>query len=138
MNLFNLLLMSSADFSQFIVTTADETACEISPVKVRTLSLHAPAVFTRTSGKLLDFSAFSPYPYFRALYAVPVRQVRGLPTASFRFRLTAATLAVQLCASSLPTRTRDFHPLEFSHAGQTKNKPGQNSNEILPWFIILI
>ena len=61
-----------------------------------------------------------PYPYFRALYAVPVRQVRGLLTASFRFRLTADTLAVRLCASSLPTRTRDFHPLENAHAGQTK------------------
>ena len=62
-----------------------------------------------------------PYPYFRALYAVPVRQVRGLLTASFRFRLTADTLAVQLCASSLPTRTQDFHPLETAHAGQTKS-----------------
>ncbi len=59
-----------------------------------------------------------PYPYFRALYVVPVRQVRGLLTASFRFRLTADTLAVQLCASPLPTRTRDLHPLENSHAGQ--------------------
>lgn len=44
-----LTTMASADFSQFVVTTADETACEISPVKVRTLSLHAPAAFTRTS-----------------------------------------------------------------------------------------
>ena len=61
-----------------------------------------------------------PYPYFRALYAVPVRQARGLLTASFRFRLTADTLAVQLCASSLPTRTRDLHPLENAHAGRTK------------------
>ena len=61
-----------------------------------------------------------PYPYFRALYAVPVRQVRGLLTASFRFRLAADTLAVRLCASSLPTRTRDFHPLENAHAGRTK------------------
>lgn len=62
-----------------------------------------------------------PYPYFRALYAVPVRQVRGLLTASFRFRLTADTLAVRLCASLLPTRTWDFHPLENAHAGQTKS-----------------
>ncbi len=61
-----------------------------------------------------------PYPYFRALYAVPVRQVRGLLTASFRFRLTADTLAVRLCASSLPMCTRDFHPLELAHARQTK------------------
>ena len=61
-----------------------------------------------------------PYPYFPALYVVSVRQVRGLPTASFRFHLTVNTLAVQLCASSLPTRTRDFHPLEPAHGGRTE------------------
>lgn len=33
----------------------------------------------------------------------------------------ADTLAVRLCASLLPMRTRDFHPLELAHAGQTKN-----------------
>ena len=68
-----------------------------------------------------------PYPYFRALYAVPVRQVRGLLTASFRFRLTADTLAVRLCASLLPTRTWDFHPLENAHAGQTKSPAKESS-----------
>ena len=41
--------MASADFSQFVVTTVNETACETSPVKVRTLFLHSPAAFTRTS-----------------------------------------------------------------------------------------
>ena len=60
------------------------------------------------------------YPHFPALYAVPVRQVKSLPTASFRFHLTMDTLAVQLCASSLPTRTRVFHPLEPAHGGRTK------------------
>ena len=60
------------------------------------------------------------YPYFPALYAVPVRRTKGLPTASFRFHLTMDTLAVQLCASSLPRRTRDFHPLEPAHGGRTK------------------
>ena len=45
--------------------------------------------------------------------------------ASFRFHLAMDTLAVQLCASSLPTRTRDSHPLEPAHGGQTaKNKTG--------------
>mgnify|MGYP006994932887 CR=1 FL=1 len=67
------------------------------------------------------------YPYFPALYVVSVRQVRGLPTASFRFHLTVNTLAVQLCASSLPTRTRDFHPLEPAHGGRTKNERSQLS-----------
>ena len=61
-----------------------------------------------------------PYPYFPALYVVSVRQVRGLPTASSRFHLTMDTLAVQLCASSLPTRTRDFHPLEPAHGRRTE------------------
>ena len=64
----------------------------------------------------------SPYPHFRALYAVSFRQVKGLLTASVRFRHTADTLAVRLCASLLPTRTRDFHPLELAHAGQTKEQ----------------
>ena len=64
---------------------------------------------------------FEPtYPYFPALYVVPVRQAKGLPTASFGFHLTMNTLAVQLCTSSLPTRTRDFHPLEHTHGAQTK------------------
>ena len=66
---------------------------------------------------------FQPtYPYFPALYVVPVRQAKGLPTASFRFHLAMDTLAVQLCTSSLPTRTRDFHPLERAHGAQTKRK----------------
>ena len=65
-----------------------------------------------------------PYPYFPALYVVSVRQVRGLPTASSRFHLTMDTLAVQLCASSLPTRTRDFHPLEPAHGGRTEKTIG--------------
>ena len=62
------------------------------------------------------------YPYFPALYVVPVRQAKGLPTASFRFHLTMNTLAVRLCTSSLPTRTRDFHPLERAHGAQTQKK----------------
>ena len=61
------------------------------------------------------------YPYFQASYAISVRQTKDLPTASFRFRLTANTLAVQLYTSSLPRRVRDFHPLESAHGVQTKN-----------------
>ena len=57
--------MASADFSQFVVTTANETACEISPVKVRTLSLHVPAAFTRTSSNFwtsVSFATLSAFP----------------------------------------------------------------------------
>ena len=81
------------------------------------------------------------YPYFPALYVVSVRQVRGLPTASFRFHLTVNTLAVQLCASSLPTRTRDFHPLEPAHGGRTRNNPlvhiSVNKGIVLPCAYVL-
>lgn len=41
--------MGSADFSQFVVTTADGTACETSPLKVLALSPHLSAAFTGTS-----------------------------------------------------------------------------------------
>ncbi len=61
------------------------------------------------------------HPHFPALYAVPVRRTKVLPAASFRFRLTVDTLAVRLCTSSLPTRTRDLHPLERAHGAQTEN-----------------
>ena len=89
--------------------------CELFP------SMHLPHVLVLLATLGLQ-CLLPPYPYFRALYAVPVRQVRGLLAASFRFRLAADTLAVKLCASSLPTHTRDFHPLEFAHAGRTKRE----------------
>lgn len=57
--------MASADFSQFVVTTANETACETSPVKMRTLSLHVPAAFTRTSSNFwtsVPFATLSVFP----------------------------------------------------------------------------
>ena len=75
-----------------------------------------------------------PYPHFRALYAVPVRQVGGLLTASFRFHLTMDTLAVRLCTSSLSTRTRDFHPLENAHAGRTKRLPIHHIGSLIIFY----
>ena len=56
--------MGSADFSQFVVTTANETACEISTLKVHALSPHLPATSTGTSSNfwisslLADLSVF--------------------------------------------------------------------------------
>ena len=46
-------------------------------------------------------------------------------------KIRKRTLAVQLCASSLPTRTRDSHPLEPAHGGQTAKKhPGTICPEV--------
>ena len=56
--------MGSADFSQFVVTTANETVCETSTLKVHALSPHLPATFTGTSSNfgtsslLADLSVF--------------------------------------------------------------------------------
>ena len=71
------------------------------------------------------------YPHFPALYAISVRRTKGLPTASFRFHLAMDTLAVQLCTSSLPTRTRGFHPLERAHGAQTKNSAFPDESAVL-------
>ena len=81
--------------------------------------------------QLLDFIASGRLIlYFPAIYVVPVRQAKGFPAASFRFHLTMDTLAVQLCTSSLPARTRDLHPLERAHGAQT--------GKSLLWVIVFV
>lgn len=59
-------------------------------------------------------------PLCPALYAISVRWLRTLPTASFRFYLTVDTLAVRL---TLPTTKRvvDFHHQAIAHGGRTRN-----------------
>ena len=59
--------MGSADFSQFVVTTANETVCETSTLKVRALSPHPPATFTGTSGNFWASSLFADLPVFPSL-----------------------------------------------------------------------
>jgi len=67
----------------------------------------------------LDFNLFSGLIPNDSLYAIPVRQARGLPPASFRFRLTTDTLAfgyIFPATGQIP----DFHQLETCAAGRTK------------------
>ena len=59
--------MGSADFSQFVVTTANGTACETSPLKVRALFPHLPATFTGTSGNFWASSLLADLPIFPSL-----------------------------------------------------------------------
>ncbi len=59
--------MGSADFSQFVVTTADESACETSPLKVPALSPHLSAAFTGTSGNFWTSSSFADLSLFPSL-----------------------------------------------------------------------
>ena len=59
--------MGSADISQFVVTTADGTACEISTLKVRALFPHLPATFTGTSSNFWASSLLADLPVFPSL-----------------------------------------------------------------------
>ena len=59
--------MGSADFSQFVVTTVNETVCETSTLKVRALSPHPPATFTGTSGNFWASSLLADLPVFPSL-----------------------------------------------------------------------
>ena len=82
-------------------------------------SPHLLIVFSATFGLHL---LLQTYPYIQALYVISIRRTESLLSTSFRFHLTMDTLVVQLCASSLPRCTRDFHPLESAHGGQTKRR----------------
>ncbi len=59
--------MDSADFSQFVVTTANGTACETSTLKARALSPHLSAAFTGTSGNFWASSFRADLPIFPSL-----------------------------------------------------------------------
>ena len=69
----------SADFSQFVVTTAYFTACETSPIKVHTLSLHISAASTLLlltgdsyqSSLLFASLSIAAQPYMRFLFVRP-------------------------------------------------------------------
>ena len=80
--------------------------------------LHLHLGFRVASGFIL----FGRLTHLRMPYAVSVRQVSGLPPASFRSRLAADTLALGYVLGATPC-TRDFHPLERAHAERT-NKRG--------------
>ena len=92
--------MASADFSQFVVTAHFLCVCETSPGKNEIFPL-----ICLPHLRMLIPCCYWTFPYVgglsstSALYAISVRQAKGLPTASFRFFLTTDTLAVQLCTS---------------------------------------
>ena len=80
--------------------------------------LHLHLGFRVASGFIL----FGRLTHLRMPYAVSVRQVSGLPPASFRSRLAADTLALGYVLGATPC-TRDFHPLERAHAERTNKAP---------------
>ena len=89
--------------------------------------LHLHLGFRVASGFIL----FGRLTHLRMPYAVSVRQVSGLPPASFRSRLAADTLALGYVLGATPC-TRDFHPLERAHAERTKKNREPESSRF--WF----
>ena len=84
--------------------------------------LHLHLGFRVASGFIL----FCRLTHLRMPYAVSVRQVSGLPPASFRSRLAADTLALGYVLGATPC-TRDFHPLERAHAERTDKRAGNSA-----------
>lgn len=69
----------------------------------------------------LGFTLFSRLTHHRMPNAISVRQIGGLPRASFRSRLATDTLASGY-ALGATSCARDFHPLEHAHAGRTEKR----------------
>lgn len=90
--------------------------------------LHLHLGFRVASGFIL----FGRLTHLRMPYAVSVRQVSGLPPASFRSRLAADTLALGYVLGATPC-TRDFHPLERAHAERTNTKARRKFRTGLLW-----
>ena len=84
--------------------------------------LHLHLGFRVASGFIL----FSRLTHLQMPYAVSVRQVSGLPPASFRSRLAADTLALGYVLGATPC-TRNFHPLERAHAERTDKRAGNSA-----------
>ncbi len=59
--------MGFADFSQFVVTTADETVCETSTLKVLALFPHISAASTLTSSNYWASLLLANLPVFQSL-----------------------------------------------------------------------
>ena len=89
--------MASADFSPFVVTIGFDSSPptgETSPGKNDNFPLTYLPHLHHGIRAVWDFALYCKLVRpANALYAISVRQTEGLPLASFRFRLTADTLA---------------------------------------------
>ena len=123
--------MGSADFSQFVVTTANETACETSTLKVRALSPHLPATFTGTSSNFWTSSLLADLSAFPSL-------ICGSCSSGQRFAYSFLQIPPRdghPCCSAihfpLSGHVRDLHPLERAHGAQT------NKSRRIIWSLLL-
>jgi hypothetical protein len=111
-DLVRAALMASADSLQPIPASLDVGSTRQTgghPRVIRATFLLMPVGFTsQRSVQVLGFAYICLLTPLRRLYPLPVRQASILPAASFRFRLTTDTLAVQL-TFPLAGYVEDFH-----------------------------
>ena len=108
--------MASADSSQFVVTTADETACETSTLKVRTLSPHLSATSTRTSGNFWTSSLLADLSVFPSLICDFCPSDQGFAYSFFQIPphdghpccSAIHFLVAQACSGLSPVRARPW------------------------------
>ena len=112
--------MGSADISQFVVTTADGTACEISTLKVRALFPHLPATFTGTSSNFWASSLLADLPVFPSLVCGSCSSGQGFAYSFLQIPPHDGHPCCLAIHFPLPGYVRDFHPLERAHGAQTK------------------
>ena len=117
--------MASADFSRFVVTACPcGLALETSPVMDVFFPPYTRLIYFESSEQLWDFVLFGRLIHsLKPSYQVSVRQVRCLPTASFRFHLTMDTFAF---GCSLPTvrATWGLAPVRIRSCWANKEKAG--------------
>ena len=115
--------MTSADFSQFVVTArllSLKPRLRDLPSYGRTLSgLYPLGLLSAVRIVIGLLLPLQHYPCLTAFYQVLVHRANRLPPASFRFHLTMDTLALAV-TFPLSGRFGDLRPLEYVRAGRTK------------------
>ena len=118
--------MASADFSwQALLRTSEihpPHVHETSPVKNMLFPSYTCLILLRAFPDSYRTLICLVISYLPALYQVPVRQVRCLPPASFKFQPTMDTLAIGYTLPAIG-RVADLHRVENVRAGRTKKIP---------------
>ena len=112
--------MGSADFSQFVVTTANETACEISTLKVHALFPHLPATFTGTSSNFWTSSLLADLSVFPSLICGSCTSGQGFAYSFLQIPPHDGHPCCSAIHFPLPGHVQDFHLRERAHGAQTK------------------
>ena len=126
--------MASADSSQFVVTTADETACETSTLKVRTLSPHLSATSTRTSGNFWTSSLLADLSVFPSLICDFCPSDQGFAYSFFQIPphdghpccSAIHFLVAQACSGLSPVRARPWRANQKSRPLRTASHGEQD------------